>query len=181
MMFDTSETGIEGLGVGLEDLEDMTEDLAGDMGDLKSGAKDLEDLKDLETGTEDLGRTEDLEDGVDILATGSQDLEGVTGDLDDLGDKEVGTEELEAKGMEALADDLETGMEDLGKLEDWVWVDWFLFGRTSGSDLVAALLGELPVSLVSSSSPPSSSTTTPPADMGTEGVGQELGCLAGTW
>ena len=136
MMLDTSETGVE------EDLEDTIEALAGDMGDLETGAEDLDDLEDLETGIEDLGRIDDLEEGIEILATGSKDLEGITEDLDDLGDMEVGTEELEAKGMEVLAEDLETGMEDLGKLEDWVWVDWFLIGLTSGSDLMAALMGE---------------------------------------
>ena len=95
-------------------------------------------------------------------------------DLDDLGDMKVGAEEL---GV--LTEDLETG---IGDFEDWVWLDWFLSGPTLGFDLVAALLGELPVSLVSStSSPPSSFATTPPADMGTEGIGQELGCLARTW
>ena len=38
---------IEALGFGLEDLEDMIEDLAGDMRGLKEGVEDLEDIGDL--------------------------------------------------------------------------------------------------------------------------------------
>ena len=76
-----------------------------------------------------------------------------------------------------MTEDLKTGMEDLEGIKDWV--DWFLIGLTSGPDLMAALLGELPVSLVSSmSSRPRSFATTPPADIGMKGIGQELGCLA---
>ena len=44
LILDTSETGIE------EDLEDTIEDLAGDMGDLKTGAENLEDLEDWRLG-----------------------------------------------------------------------------------------------------------------------------------
>ena len=49
IILDTSETGIDDLGkvedlrVGLEDLEDMIEDLAGDIGGLTYGVEDLED------------------------------------------------------------------------------------------------------------------------------------------
>ena len=36
----------------------MIEDLAGDMGGLKTGVEDLEDLEDFKVGIEDLGRIE---------------------------------------------------------------------------------------------------------------------------
>ena len=97
-----------------------------------------------------------MEDGIEILDTGSQGLEGIVEDLEVIGVLEVGIEELEV-----MTEELKTGIEDLGELEAWVWVDWSLDGLTSGFDLVAALLGELPVSLVSSMSPPSSFTSPP--------------------
>ena len=98
MMLDSSESGIEDLGVELKDLEDMTEDLADDM----DGLEDEVGLWRQEGETEDLDGRSELKNWI-ILET----------------------EEVE---------DLET---DIG---DWVWVDGFLGGLTSGFVLVAAFL-----------------------------------------
>ena len=148
MILDTWVTGsaslgekFEGLGPRLEDLENMMEDLADDMGGLDS----IEDLE------EDIGTSE----------TGSLGMGEIIEDLDKIGDSEVGTEELET-----MTEDLKIGIEDSRKLEDSVWVDWSLGDLTSGLSLVAALLGEWSVSLVSSMSPPSSLPSPPSRGIG---------------
>ena len=101
---------------------------------MKDDTEDLEeDIGNLETWIEDLEAIEDLEEDIGTLATGSQGLEGIIEDLEGIGDLEVGVEVLEA-----MTEDLEVGIEDLERIEDWVWVDWSLDELASGPGWMAA-------------------------------------------
>ena len=42
----------------------------------------------------------------------------------------------DTEGLEDMNEDAEIGIEDLARLEEWVWVDWSLDELTSGPGLM---------------------------------------------